>query len=101
VTLEAQLRGAYAALRKQLADAGADLIDVVKLNTYVVDYERAHLDAFRRVRSEFFAEQHRPASTLVGVTALALPKYLVEIEATAVLAVGGGDNTLSDDGTKQ
>ena len=93
-TLEAQLRGAYTALRKQLADAGADLTAVVKLNTYIVDYEPAHLDVFRRVRNEFFTGQHRPASTLVGVTALALPEYRVEIEATAVLAASGGDDSV-------
>ncbi len=84
-TIEAQLRGAYTSLRKQLTDAGADLTDVVKLNTYIVDYEAAHLDVFRNVRNEFFAETNRPASTLIGVAALALPKYRVEIEATAVL----------------
>lgn len=89
-TVEAQLRGAYQSLSKQLADAGADVTDVVKLNTYIVDYEPAHLDVFRRVRDEFFAEQNRPASTLIGVAALALPKYRVEIEATAIVAAGGG-----------
>jgi enamine deaminase RidA (YjgF/YER057c/UK114 family) len=89
-TIEAQLRGAYIALRQQLADAGAELTDVVKLTTYIVNYESAHLDVFRRVRSEFFAEQHRPASTLIGVAALALPEYRVEIEATAMVAKSDG-----------
>ena len=93
-TIEAQLRGAYTALRKQLADAGADLTEVVKLTTYIVDYEPAHLDVFRRVRSEFFAQQQRPASTLVGVAALALPEYRVEIEATVILTAGGGDGSV-------
>ena len=93
-TIEAQLRGAYTALRKQLADAGADLTEVVKLTTYIVDYKPAHLDVFRRVRNEFFAEQQRPASTLVGVAALALPEYRVEIEATVVLTAGGGDDSV-------
>ncbi len=94
-TIEAQLRGAYTSLRKQLADAGADLTDVVKLTTYIVDYEAGHLDVFRRVRSEFFTELNRPASTLIGVAALALPEFRVEIEATAILATSDGKETLT------
>ena len=85
-TIEAQLRGAFASLRQQLADAGAALSDVVKMNTYIVNYQSENLDTFRTVRDEFFAPENRPASTLVGVTSLALTKYRVEIEATAVLA---------------
>ena len=85
-TLEDQLRGTFAALKSQLADAGASLSDIVKMNTYIVNYNESHLDTFRDVRNEFFPPADRPASTLVGVTALALPKYLVEIEATAVIA---------------
>ena len=87
-TLEDQLRGTFAALKSQLTDAGASLNDIVKMNTYIVDYNKSHLDTFRNVRDEFFPKENRPASTLVGVTALALPKYLVEIEATAVVSVG-------------
>jgi enamine deaminase RidA (YjgF/YER057c/UK114 family) len=30
--------------------------------------------------------EHLPASTLVGVAGLALPEYLIEVEAMAVLA---------------
>ena len=85
-TLEDQLRGTFAALKSQLTDAGASLDDIVKMNTYIVDYNKSHLDTFRNVRDEFFSKENRPASTLVGVTALALPKYLVEIEAIAVIA---------------
>lgn len=85
-SLEAQLRGAFASLRDQLAAAGAKLTDIVKLNTYIVDYKTEHLELFKSVRDEFFPKENRPASTLVGVAALALPEYSVEIEATAVIA---------------
>lgn len=86
-TLDEQLRGAFTALKSELKDAGASLSDIVKMNTYIVDYNESHLATFRNVRDEFFPKENRPASTLVGVTALALPKYLVEVEATAVIAV--------------
>jgi 2-iminobutanoate/2-iminopropanoate deaminase len=36
------------------------------------------------VRREFFGEK-APASTLVGVTALAMPGWLIEVEAIAVI----------------
>ena len=85
-TLEEQLRGTFAALKSQLADAGAALTDIVKMNSYIVNYNESHLETYRNVRNEFFPKENRPASTLVGVTALALPKYLVEIEATAVIS---------------
>lgn len=85
-SIEVQLRGVFTAVGKQLADAGAELSDVVKMNTYIVNYDSSHLAVFKRVRDEFFEKSNRPASTLVGVTALALPEYLVEIEATAILS---------------
>ena len=54
---------------------------IVKLNTYVTDMRyRADLVP---VRQEFFAKS--PASTLVEVSALAHPDWLIEIEAIAVL----------------
>lgn len=85
-TIESQLRGAFTAVQQQLADAGAELGHVVRLNTYIVNYDPSHLATFKRVRNEFFEAKNRPASTLVGVAALALPEYLVEIEATAILS---------------
>lgn len=90
-TTESQLRGAFSAIQSQLADAGAELSDIVKLNTYIVNYESSQLATFKRVRDEFFEQTNRPASTLVGVSALALPEYLVEIEAIAVLSQSSND----------
>jgi enamine deaminase RidA (YjgF/YER057c/UK114 family) len=34
---------------------------------------------------EFFSSEKPPASTWIGVSALAVPEFLIEIEATAVL----------------
>ena len=61
---------------------GGTMADVVKLTTYVTDIRyRADLAA---VRETFFGKKG-PASTLVEVSALAHPDWLVEIEAIAVL----------------
>ena len=68
-----------------LAGAGASFADVVKITTYVVDYKPEHRATIGKVRSQFFAGREPPASTLVGISALALPGWLIEIEAVAVV----------------
>ena len=73
---------ALASIDACLKAAGAGPEHVVKINVYLTDInDRVRINP---VRQRYFGE-HRPASTLVGVTALALPGAKVEIEATAVL----------------
>ena len=67
-----------------LAAAGAGFDDVVKIVTYVVDYRPEHRAVIGEVRGRHLPADHPPASTLVGVTALAAPEYLIEIEAVAI-----------------
>lgn len=81
--LEAQARQVYSNLVAILKSQGASFKDVVKLNTYTTQPER--VDVLRKVRNEFVAGNSPPASTLIGVTALADPSFLVEVEAVAVL----------------
>jgi 2-iminobutanoate/2-iminopropanoate deaminase len=65
-----------------LRHAGANARQVVKVNVYMTDIsERAAINP-RRI--EYFGE-HRPASTLVEVSALVDPRMKVEIEAIAVV----------------
>jgi enamine deaminase RidA (YjgF/YER057c/UK114 family) len=68
-----------------LAAAGASFADVVKITTYVVDYKPEMRTVIGKSRSPFFAGREPPASTLVGVSALAAPGWLIEIEAVAVV----------------
>jgi len=72
-------------LGRALAAVGASYADVVKITTYVVDYKPEHRAIVGQARAPFFANGTPPASTLVGVAALALPEWLVEIEAIAVV----------------
>ena len=73
---------ALASIDACLTAAGAGAANVVKVNVYLTDInDRAKVNP---ARQRYFGE-HRPASTLVGVTALVLPNAKVEIEATAVL----------------
>jgi enamine deaminase RidA (YjgF/YER057c/UK114 family) len=67
-----------------LSAVGASYADIVKITTYVVNYKPEHRAIIGKARSPFFANGTPPASTLVGVAALALPEWLVEIEAVAV-----------------
>lgn len=63
--------------------AGATVADVVRINTYTTDVDRFRSEAHSEVL-DYFGDT-LPASTLVGVTRLADPSYLVEIEVTAVV----------------
>jgi enamine deaminase RidA (YjgF/YER057c/UK114 family) len=69
-------------LETVLGQAGFGLGDVVRLNYYVTDVQ-AFFGAGDVLRERFEAAGCRPASTLLGVAALALPELMIEIEATA------------------
>lgn len=83
--LAAQTAQAMRNVGLALAAAGATYADIVKITTYVVNYQPEHRSVIGQARAPFFTGGMPPASTLVGVTALALPEWLVEIEAIAVL----------------
>ena len=78
----AQARATYSALKAQVEAGGGTLSNIVKLTTFLVDIR--HRTELASVREEFFGKK-APASTLVGVTALALPGWLIEVEAIAVI----------------
>jgi enamine deaminase RidA (YjgF/YER057c/UK114 family) len=80
----AQVRAVHENLAIALEAAGARPSDVAKLTTYVVDYRPELLPALGEARVALFGE-HRPASTLVGVAALARPEFKIEVEAIAVI----------------
>jgi len=84
-SFEAQFRDALGKLLNTLENSGATFDDVVKYNTYIVNYSPDMLPAFRAVRKELLGDTDMPASTLVGVEALGLPEWGVEIEAVAVV----------------
>ncbi len=80
--VEAQAVQAFANLELALAEVGAALADVLRLNTYVTD--AAFVAPFRTVRDRILPTP-QPASTLVVVAALADADWLIEIEAVAAL----------------
>lgn len=83
--LAGQTRQVFQNLATALAAAGAEFRHLVKITTFIVNYQPEMRPAYRAVRDEFLDAQALPASTLVGVQALASPDYLIEVEAIAVL----------------
>jgi enamine deaminase RidA (YjgF/YER057c/UK114 family) len=81
----AQAMQVFENIKTALNSVGGDFEHVVKLTTYLTDIEQ-NADAYREVRAAFFANKATlPASTLLQVTRLANPSYLIEVEAMAVL----------------
>lgn len=83
--LEAQAKQAFENLKAVLAAAGATLANVVSVRIYIVDYRPEKAAAIGGVFTSTFTGEVKPASTWVGVQALADPSLLIEVEATAVL----------------
>lgn len=79
----AQARGALASLQRVVEACGGTLADVVKITVFTTDL--AHRAAIGAARAEFFPAGEMPASTFVVVSSLADPRWLVEIEAVAVI----------------
>ncbi len=78
----AQFEIAIANMDTCLKAAGAGAEHVVKVTVYLTDIDdRKRINP---IRQRYFGS-HRPASTLVEVSALVLPELKVEIEAQAVL----------------
>ncbi len=80
-----QLRATLKNIERAVEAIDRSLADVVRVRVYIVDHSPTNLPIFGRAMTEFFGEDSLPASTLVGVAALALPEFLVEIEADVVL----------------
>jgi len=82
--LAGQARQTFANVGRALAAAGARPNQVTKITTYIVGYKPEYRTLVADPRTALFGD-HRPASTLVGVEALARPEYLIEVEAIAVV----------------
>ena len=83
--LRAQVTQALENLKTALAAAGVTAEDLIKVNYYVVDLKPDQVPIIREIRGRYFSTEHPPASTLVGVTALAREDFMIEIEAVAAV----------------
>ena len=81
--MRAQAMRALDNLETILSQADCELADVVRLTIYTTDMDM-YLAAAPEIRARLAAAGCRPASTLLGVSRLAMPQLLIELEATAV-----------------
>ena len=77
-----QTRQVFRNMKLVLDAAGASFADILKVTVYLLDVDNR--TKINPVRKEYFGHA-RPASTLIGVSELAIPGMKVEIEAVVGL----------------
>ncbi|QYC45108.1 Endoribonuclease L-PSP [Nonomuraea coxensis DSM 45129] len=81
--MAAQLTLSLDNLEAVLAEAGMTLANLVRLNVYTTDVDRL-FEHYGALASRLGAAGVAPATTMLGVTRLAIPGLMVELEGTAV-----------------
>ena len=79
----AQMNQALDNLEAVLAEAGMSLANVVRLNLYTTDID-AFFEHYEGAAKRMAAAGVAPPGTLLGISRLAFPGLMIEIEATAV-----------------
>jgi enamine deaminase RidA (YjgF/YER057c/UK114 family) len=83
---EAQVEQVFRNLKLAVEAAGGTMADIVKLNSYLVaEVDQAAVPKLRAIRDRYLNVEKPPASTLVVVSRLARPGWLIEIEAVAAI----------------
>ncbi|TMH70623.1 MAG: RidA family protein [Betaproteobacteria bacterium] len=80
--IEAQTRQVCENLKAAVEAAGGTMDDICRVDVYVRNME--HFDKIHKVRREYF-KVPAPASTMVEVTKMTSPDYLIEISAIALI----------------
>jgi enamine deaminase RidA (YjgF/YER057c/UK114 family) len=79
--MRAQAEQVFRNIQTALEARAATLADIVQLTCYIRDMSQ--LAAYREVRERVLGAAPRPASTLVGVSALASEDFLLEVDVIA------------------
>jgi enamine deaminase RidA (YjgF/YER057c/UK114 family) len=83
---EVQAEQVFRNLKAAVEAAGGAMADIVKLNIFLVaEVDAGEIPKLRAIRDRYVNVQAPPASTLVVVSRLARPGWLIEIEAVAVV----------------
>ncbi|MEU5687700.1 enamine deaminase RidA [Streptomyces venezuelae] len=81
--MAAQLALSVDNLKAVLAEAGMSLADLVRLNVYTTDVDLL-FQHYGVLAGQLAAAEVAPTTTMLGVTRLAIPGQMVELEGTAV-----------------
>lgn len=82
---EAQARQCLANLDRVLREAGASIDDVVRVTVYLVGSQ--HYAGYAAAKRDYFGTA-LPAGTAVIVAGLMDPRFLIEVEAVAIVTTG-------------
>ncbi len=77
---EGQANQAFSNVMAILAEAGMGPADIVRVNTYLTDSD--DIAAYRAIRDSHMGG-HEAASTMLVISALAQPKFKIEVEAVS------------------
>jgi enamine deaminase RidA (YjgF/YER057c/UK114 family) len=80
--MKAQTHQVLKNIETVLASVGGNMADIARVTVYITDI--SGLSDIHEVRAEYFQRPY-PASTLVEVSRLVRPEYLIEIDAVAVI----------------
>ena len=80
--IEAQTRQVCENIKSAVEAAGGTMDDVCRVDVFVRNIE--HFEQIHKVRREYF-KAPAPASTMVEVTKMVHPDYLIEINAIALI----------------
>ena len=83
--LRAQTWQALRNVETAVAAAGGGLTDVVSLRIYILEEKLAESGVITEALKAFFPEEQVPATTWIGVRALANEAFLIEVEAIAIV----------------
>jgi enamine deaminase RidA (YjgF/YER057c/UK114 family) len=84
-TLRDQVNQTFRNLQTALETVEATIADIIKMNIYVVNYQPEDAEIIGEVLQQYFSLGQLPAMSLIGVQALAEERFLVEVDAEAVV----------------
>ncbi|WP_248898361.1 RidA family protein [Haloplanus halobius] len=89
--IETQTQATLEKIEDMLSEFGGGMEDVVRVRVYInrPEMDEDSLETVHGVRSEFFVQEHLPASTLIEVEDLVSDEFLIEIDADAVIPDDG------------
>ncbi len=80
-----QLQQAFRNIQIALQSVNGTIESIVKMNIYIVNYHPEDAQIIREAMHQYFKPGELPAMSLIGVQALAEPRFLVEIDTEAIV----------------